>query len=200
MATLGRRLVADFPQQYRYFSVPEFRFHGRVIPNHDHMLQTYPGADGIKTGFVTASGFNMVTSAVRSDIRLIGVVLGAAGPGERDGQMMALLDQGFEMLNVAPMTASLHREMPRYETPRGGLMSQANAATLLPPPVPPPPRQQAASWSIQIGSFGSEAAARQAAGNARKSALSRACRWATPCGARNWLVSVPLKRTAPAAC
>jgi D-alanyl-D-alanine carboxypeptidase len=164
MATLGRRLVADFPMQYRYFSTPEFRFHGRVIPNHDHLLQTYPGADGIKTGFVTASGFNMVTSAVRSDIRLIGVVLGAGGPGERDGHMMALLDQGFEMMNVAPMTASLHREI----LPRGGLMSQANAATALPPPAPPPPRQQMARWSVLVGSFTTESAARVAANAAHK--------------------------------
>ncbi len=171
MSTLARRLVFDFPAQYRYFSVPEFRFHGRVIPNHDHLLQTYPGADGIKTGFVTASGFNMVTSALRSDVRLVGVVLGAKGPGERDGQMMALLDQGFEMMNVAPMTAAYHREMPRVETPRASLMSQASAATMVPmPPAPPPPPRPpvTASWGVQVGSFNSEPAARQAAMAARK--------------------------------
>lgn len=167
MATLGRRLIADFPVQYRYFSTPSFRFHGRLIPNHDHLLQTYPGADGIKTGFVTASGFNMVTSALRSNVRLIGVVLGAGGPGERDAQMMALLDQGFGAMNVAPMMASLHRPVSRAdpaatEPGRTSLMSQANAAIISPPKAPE------TRWSVQLGSFTSEAAARHAAGTAHR--------------------------------
>ena len=100
LAVLARHLVRDFPEQYRYFSTPSFRFHGRTIMNHDHLLQTYPGADGIKTGYTEASGYNLVTSAVRGDVRLIGVVLGAARPGERDLHMAALLDRGFEELNV----------------------------------------------------------------------------------------------------
>ena len=100
MATLARRLINDFPNQYGYFSVPGFRFRGRLIPNHDNLLKSYPGADGIKTGYTEAAGHNLVTSAVRDNVRLIGVVMGAASNPERDAHMEALLDAGFERMNV----------------------------------------------------------------------------------------------------
>jgi D-alanyl-D-alanine carboxypeptidase len=158
MATLGRRLVADFPSDYRYFSTPSFRFHGKVIQNHDHLLETYPGADGIKTGFITASGFNLVTSAVRSDVRLVGVVMGAGRAIERDLHMAVLLNQGFEQLDI-PVPTMTARNMPRLS-----LVPQANAAM----PAPPPARGSQVRWAIQVGVFSTEAAARQAAGNARR--------------------------------
>lgn len=100
LAILARHLIQDFPEQYRYFSVPRFVFRGRLIPNHDHLLTSYEGADGIKTGYTEAAGHNLVTSAVRGNVRLIGVVLGAGSNFERDQHMMALLDQGFAMLGV----------------------------------------------------------------------------------------------------
>ena len=95
LALLARHLIADFPDQYRYFSVPGFWFHGRMVPNHDGMLRTYPGADGLKTGFTDAAGCNLVTSAVRGNVRLIGVVLGAENNVQRANVMTALLNQGF---------------------------------------------------------------------------------------------------------
>ena len=103
MATLARHIIQDFPAYYRYFSVPSFSFHGRQIFNHQRMLQTYPGADGLKTGYIEASGFNVVTSAVRGEVRLIGVVLGANTGGERDQHMATLLDEGFDR-SGAPVT------------------------------------------------------------------------------------------------
>jgi D-alanyl-D-alanine carboxypeptidase len=160
MATLGRRLIADFPTEYRFFSTPSFRFHNKVIQNHDHLLQTYPGADGIKTGFITASGFNLVTSAVRSDVRLVGVVMGASRAIERDLHMAVLLNQGFEQLDIPAPTMTA-----RVETPRRSLMPQAGAALPLPPP---PPHTLQSRWAIQLGTFTSEANARQAAANARR--------------------------------
>ena len=159
MATLGRRLIADFPTEYRYFSTPSFRFHNKVIPNHDHLLQTYPGADGIKTGFITASGFNLVTSAIRSDVRLVGVVMGAGRAIERDLHMAVLLNQGFEQLDVPPPTMTA-----RAEPPRRSVIPQASAA-LVPSP---PPRAPLVRWAIQLGSFATEASARQTASNARR--------------------------------
>ena len=100
LATLARHLITDFPNDYGYFSTPGFVWHGRMILNHDHMLQTYPGADGLKTGYTQAAGCNLVTSAERDGVRLIGVVLGASTGAERDIHMAQLLDAGFEQENV----------------------------------------------------------------------------------------------------
>ena len=172
LAVLARRLIIDFPSEYRYFATPSFRFHGRMIMNHDHMLQTYPGADGLKTGYVTASGYNLVTSALRSDVRLIGVVLGAKNGGERDIHMASLLDQGFERMDVAPVTAAMKHEAPaRQQQP-----SQASLASNAAPLPPLPPRGSPSKWAVQVGAFTSEVAARQAALNARKLADAGAVR------------------------
>lgn len=173
LATLARRLIADFPQEYRYFATPSFRFRGRMILNHDHMLQTYPGADGLKTGFVTASGYNLATSAVHSDVRLIGVVMGARNGGERDVHMASLLDQGFERMDVPPMssplTAVARREPPARPGPGSITGNVAGNATPV-PPVPPAAQKVVVGsrWSVQVGAFQTEAAARQAAASARK--------------------------------
>ncbi len=129
LAVLARHLLQDFPAEYHYFSIPSFVFAGRVIPNHDHMLQNYPGADGMKTGYTVLSGFNLVTSAIRGNVRLIGVVLGAARPGERDQHMAALLDAAYAQLGVPVAPA---RPPVAFAT-RLGLMASAQAATL---PIP----------------------------------------------------------------
>ena len=122
LALLARHLIQDYPSEYRYFSVPAFTFHGRYIPNHDRMLQLYPGADGLKTGYIDASGCNLVTSAVRGDVRLIGVVMGAVNGVERDTHMTALLDAGFDRMGVP-----VSRE-PRVRNPV--LVAAATVATL----------------------------------------------------------------------
>ena len=165
LALLARHLLTDFPAFYPYFSTPRFTFQHRVIFNHDRMLQSYPGADGMKTGYTEASGHNLVTSAVHSGVRLIGVVLGAGSNPERDAHMAALLDQGFEQMDVAPEPRT------RVAARLPGLISSAHAATLAIQPVRPatPPRTTA-NWTIQIGSFGSERAAREAALVARRTA------------------------------
>src|SRR5271155_980205 len=103
-AQLALALYHDYPREYRYFSTREFYFRGHLIVGHDHLLDWYPGADGIKTGYIRASGFNLATSAVREGHRLIGVVLGGVSGGARDREMGVLLDQGFASLGVAPAT------------------------------------------------------------------------------------------------
>ncbi|QNT79105.1 D-alanyl-D-alanine carboxypeptidase [Entomobacter blattae] len=95
LATLTRHIIQDFPDNYHYFGVPYFVFHGRVINNHDPMLKIYPGADGLKTGYTASAGHNLVTSAQRGDVRLIGVVLGAHNNPQRSSIMANILDDGF---------------------------------------------------------------------------------------------------------
>ncbi len=111
-AQLALALYHDFPREYRYFSTREFNFRGRMVVGHDHLLDWYPGADGIKTGYIRASGFNLATSAVRDGHRLIGVVLGGVSGGARDREMAALLDQGFEALGVPGSMMTARRQVP----------------------------------------------------------------------------------------
>jgi D-alanyl-D-alanine carboxypeptidase len=165
LAILARHLQTDFPGYYPYFSTPSFTFRNRVIFNHDRMLQSYPGADGMKTGYTEASGHNLVTSAVHSGVRLIGVVLGAGSNPERDAHMAMLLDQGFEQMDVPPeRRTTLASRMP-------SLVGAAHAATLAAQQIrPAASTRTAAAWTIQVGSFGSERAAREAASSARRAA------------------------------
>ncbi|MDB5373590.1 MAG: D-alanyl-D-alanine carboxypeptidase, partial [Belnapia sp.] len=120
MALLGRRLMQDHPNRYNYFSTPHFVFRGRTHWNHNRLLQEYEGADGIKTGYVNDSGFNLVASAQRDGVRLIAAVFGGQSGRERDRHMMALLDQGFLQMGVAP---TLRRSLPP-------MMASAQAAPL----------------------------------------------------------------------
>jgi D-alanyl-D-alanine carboxypeptidase len=165
LAILARHLQTDFPGYYPYFSTPSFTFRNRVIFNHDRMLQSYPGADGMKTGYTEASGHNLVTSAVHSGVRLIGVVLGAGSNPERDAHMAMLLDQGFEQMDVPPeRRTTVASRMP-------SLVGSAHAATLAAQQIrPAASTRTTAAWTIQVGSFGSERAAREAASSARRAA------------------------------
>ncbi len=162
MAVLARRLLFDFPQEYKYFATTTFRFRGQVLRNHNNLLDAYPGTDGVKTGYIDASGYNVVTSAVRGNVRLIGVVLGAARGGERDLHMMALLDQGFEKLDVPVVPRVAAVRMPT-------LIAAAHAATSLPAHSPTSQRARpSARWMVQVGAFTAEATARRAAVAARR--------------------------------
>jgi D-alanyl-D-alanine carboxypeptidase len=90
-STLGRAIQDRFPRYYRYFSTSAFNYHGQSISNHNHLLGTVEGVDGIKTGYTRASGFNLVTSMRRGNRHLVGVVLGGRSGGSRDAIMRSLL-------------------------------------------------------------------------------------------------------------
>ncbi|MFT8421870.1 MAG: D-alanyl-D-alanine carboxypeptidase family protein [Gluconacetobacter sp.] len=107
LAVLTRQIITEFPEYYHYFAVPAFYFHGRQVPNHDPMLRIYPGADGLKTGYTALAGRNLVTSAVRENVRLIGVVLGARTNPQRSALMAGILDDGFRQEGVADVRRPL---------------------------------------------------------------------------------------------
>jgi D-alanyl-D-alanine carboxypeptidase len=180
MAVLARRLLVDMPGFYSYFSTRRFTFRHRVIFNHDRMLDSYPGADGLKTGYTEASGYNLVTSAVRGGVRLIGVVLGAASNPERDAHMTALLDQGFDLMDVPPeRSTAVAVRLP-------ALVRAAHAASRSDQPIRRPAQGRAASasaWRIQVGSYANERAAREAAASARRATDGGAAR-VEPAGLR----------------
>jgi D-alanyl-D-alanine carboxypeptidase len=98
MLQLGLAVMRRYPHYYRLFSTARFTFKGRTYHNHNRLLGRYLGADGIKTGYVRASGFNLVVSAARNDHRLVGVVLGGKSASWRDQHMTGLLDAAFAVL------------------------------------------------------------------------------------------------------
>ena len=161
MARLAFALMRDFPHYYPVFSVQSWPYRGRSLENHNRMLGSYEGADGLKTGYTNASGFNLVMSAMRDNRRLIGVVMGGDSAGQRDRMMAMLMDQGFASAATMRLSAWTNIRKPpsaRYtsanfdpglvipeSTPR---LATASAAPLAgftaaaPPPAPPPPATQ----------------------------------------------------------
>lgn len=95
MAILSRALITNYPRYYRYFSTKSFSYGGATFSNHNKLLYSYAGMDGIKTGYVEPSGFNLAASAVRNGRRLIGVVFGGRSAASRNQHMVSLLDNGF---------------------------------------------------------------------------------------------------------
>ncbi len=95
MAILARYVIYRYPQYYHYFSTKNFTFQGKNYHNHNRLMSEYAGMDGMKTGYVGASGFNLVASAKRGDKRLIGVVFGGRSTASRNAHMAQLLDRGF---------------------------------------------------------------------------------------------------------
>lgn len=171
LARLARALQRDFPKYYKYFSLKEFDFQGQTIPTHNNLVVNYPGADGLKTGFIQASGFNLAASAVRDGRRLIAVVMGGNTARWRDQRTADLLDDGFEAVavaaNRAPRTGNAETRLAglsadeRTHAPGLG-EGDADAAA----PVPPvgAPRRAAPTvaakasaaggdWAIQIGAY-----------------------------------------------
>jgi D-alanyl-D-alanine carboxypeptidase len=95
LAILARALIHDFPEYDDYWHLHSIRFGKKVIANYNKLLDLYPGADGMKTGFICASGFNLVATATRNGRRLIAVVLGSPSASVRTFHAARLLEEGF---------------------------------------------------------------------------------------------------------
>lgn len=102
MAILARATMRNHPDLYRYFSATEFTWKGKTTKTHNRVLTGLAGANGIKTGYTRASGFNLTTSAERKGKRLIGVVLGGDSWKSRDDEMKAMLEAWFAQLERRP--------------------------------------------------------------------------------------------------
>jgi D-alanyl-D-alanine carboxypeptidase len=183
MATLARALYRDFPQYYGYFKTPQFTFKGVTNRNHNRLIGNYEGTDGLKTGFIQASGFNLAASVNRDGHRLFGVVLGGETAGWRDARMMNLFEQAYDRTQPS---ASMVASATPARKPLPSLIASAQAAPIDRPDVDqgdsnapgpmaslavgdvPKPRATAASgWAIQVGAFSRSAAAHVAASEAK---------------------------------
>jgi len=143
MYRLGKALIKNFPIYYTYFSRESFWFKGHEFHNHNHLLGKCEGVDGIKTGFINSSGFNLVASAKRNGVRLVGVVFGGPSHARRDAHMRDILEDGFAQLEGRE--PSVH--LAGFDAPAAKplLLASAGAVSELAAPVrkphhhPPPP-------------------------------------------------------------
>ena len=114
-ALLGRTIQERFPRYYKYFSTRVFEYHGEAIGNHNRLLGSVEGVDGIKTGYISASGFNIVTSVHRDNRYLVAVVFGGSSAGSRDERMRELIHDNIAQAAVqrtAPLVAEAN---PKFE-------------------------------------------------------------------------------------
>jgi D-alanyl-D-alanine carboxypeptidase len=182
VATLANALIRDYPKFYPYFSRASFTYQGIDHPNHNRLMEIYQGMDGLKTGYIRASGFNLAASAVRDGRRLIAVVMGGDTPGWRDAHMAELMDQGFATpRTAAPLVASLRAPAIPMRKPDNGIdvasleeevsdgdQLAALSASLTPASASLSGNASAAAlpmsagWGVQVGAFGDADAGRRA--------------------------------------
>jgi D-alanyl-D-alanine carboxypeptidase len=174
MARLARALMRQFPHHYHFFATESFSYNGYTYANHNRFMGWYEGADGLKTGYTRASGFNLAASADRGGRRLIGVVMGGTSPAARDERMGVILDDAFARrvpkYALPPIRhAALPVEPAVQRQPLRGSIVQASATSL---PAPPPPRAPSPvaqeRWGVQVAAVGEAAQARHAAETARR--------------------------------
>ncbi len=112
-ATLGRAIQDRFPNYYRYFATRTFDYRGNSIRNHNHLLGTVDGVDGIKTGYIHESGFNIVTSVRRANHHIIAVVFGGRTASARDARVLGLIESN---INVAAVKRTAPQIVEGWET------------------------------------------------------------------------------------
>ncbi len=125
---LGKNILADHPDRCKVFATRYFQYDGEVYRNHNTMLFNYEGMEGMKTGFTSASGFNLIATARRNGKRLLAVVLGGSSAGARNGAMRTILDNAW----------------PKAMTQMAARKAGISAASARPKPEPQlVPREQA---------------------------------------------------------
>ncbi len=153
MAILARALITRFPDFYPYFATESFAYGGRTYTTHNRVVMNYAGADGLKTGYIRASGYNVATSAVRNGRRIIAVVMGGRSAYARDTKMMAMLDQGFALAAKQPKTQVASAKLPQAPTIAAAQPSKTaktvGAPTMLMPAARPQAETLKAAAAVQ---------------------------------------------------
>ena len=173
MAILSRALYLHFPKDYRHFRMQAFHHRGQVHRNHNHLLGKVPGLDGIKTGYVAASGFNLAASAVRKGPdnkpkRLIAVVLGGANRHWRDRRVAELLETNFQRVGLGHQPSVKEGEdeddLEVNQFLKEEMNKKTTKASARPIPISWPPSSSKPSvqkeadeeqWGVQFGTYSS---------------------------------------------
>ncbi len=188
IAILSRAVMRDYPQYYSLFGTKSFNFRGQNIRNHNGLLSSMPGVDGLKTGYTNASGYNIAVSAVRNNRRLITVVLGAPSTASRNTNAQDLLLTGFEVIarrdrgEKILVAQNVFEPEPLYAASRpsytqGDSDIQLASATPLPSAAKikiveadktalkkgkdTADKKKSGKWAVQVGSFKSKSDAKE---------------------------------------
>ena len=169
MATLGIAIRKNHPKFFKLFKTKSFIYKGIKYTNHNNLLGSYSGTDGIKTGYTNASGFNLVASVERNGQRIIGVVFGGKKARSRDKHMVTLLNKYFKTSLSKPLVRiAKPSELPKIRPKI--VMAEKNIKNFR---IPPEiinniiPNDIEEDWFIQIGAFKNRLNAHKAARNAR---------------------------------
>jgi len=131
MAKMARYVIKRYPKYYSYFKTRNFTYKGKTYRNHNRLLGNYRGMDGFKTGYINASGFNLIASAKRDGRRIIGVVFGGRSGKTRNTHMASIMDKGFSKASrirlakaytipkpsQKPFTKTASATQPSFNTP-----------------------------------------------------------------------------------
>lgn len=152
MAMLGRAIYEHFPQYYHLFSLKEFTYQGKTFYTHNHVLKKFKGADGMKTGYISTAGFNIVTSAKRNNNRVLAVTMGHKTLKERDTKIMQIMDKGLQKIALN-QKGNANKVLAKLERPRlltAEKMSGKNLKKAI----------AKGHWAVQLGAFRNYARAR----------------------------------------
>lgn len=155
LAILARHLVTDFPESERFFGIPSISYGDRTFRNTNGLTGIYPGIQGMKTGYVCASGYNLVALAERDGRKVVTVVLGAPSAGQRERESARLLDMAFEgQASGTPLVSGATRPEAAIDLrkhacgkklgedfPRGEMIAAASS-------VPVPETKPEREWNI----------------------------------------------------
>lgn len=115
MAIMTRHLIREYEAEYdEYIGRRSVRYNGQTFNATNRLQSRYQGMDGVKTGYINASGFNLIASAERKGRRIIGVIFGGTSAASRDNQMVRLLDDGFKHVNTLPRSIPLPTPRPHF--------------------------------------------------------------------------------------
>ena len=176
MAVLAIAIIRHFPQYYPLFATKSFQYRGQTYNSHNSILLYYEGAEGFKTGFISAVGYNIVSTATRNHQTLVGVVIGENTAEKRDYLMKKLLDDGFSLLKMRQKEWEGRGDSPFY---RRAYISKASREKYIPilkqslakakkqaeinlasaeklPNIAFSDKTDSAGWHIQIGAFSSK--------------------------------------------
>ncbi len=162
IALLSMAVYKHFPQYWHYFGIKSWTYNGKTYNNGNRLLNSYPGCDGMKTGFTNKSKYSLVATAARDGRHLISVVLGAENKDVRANVSTQMLNRGFSIVSATPMASASTTVTSQVSQPT--TMAAAYAAATrpqnsAPQPAPAPIKKSGGIAGVQFGAFSTNGAA-----------------------------------------